>query len=150
MLCQGARRCQAKRWAHSTDPRHDVEQRGYDLIGLVLKRRRLTAGLTQRELERLTYIDQTVISRLENGKQYGLRWSRFAILVSALDGLDDMSARPPTPWLVEMGITPPDYAIESLKERGLLPNDYQPAAASDDPDDPDDPADTDDTEDPDA
>jgi transcriptional regulator with XRE-family HTH domain len=118
-------RCQAPRWAHASDPRHDVEQRGYDLIGVVLNRRRLTAGLTQRELEDLTFIDQTVISRLENGKQYGLRWSRFAILVSVLDGLDDIPAKPRTPWWIEAGITPPAYAIEPLIEQGLLPPDYQ-------------------------
>ena len=121
-------RCQAPRWAHSADPRHEVEQRGYDLIGVVLKRRRLTAGLTQRELERLARIDQTVISRLENGRQYGLRWSRFAILVAALDGLDDVASKPPTPWWVEMGVTPPDYAMERLREEGHLP-----ALADDDP-----------------
>gem|GEM_PF-3062535 len=121
-------RCQAPRWAHSSDPRHEVEQRGYDLIGVVLKRRRVTAGLTQRELERLARIDQTVISRLENGRQYGLRWSRFAILVAALDGLDDVAPKPPTPWWVEMGVTPPDYAMERLREEGLLP-----ALADDDP-----------------
>ena len=86
--------CRAPRWAHSADPRHEVEQRGYDLIGAWLKRRRLLAHLTQREVERLTHIDQTVISRLENGRQYGLRWSRFAILVATLDGLDDATARP--------------------------------------------------------
>ena len=126
-------RCQAPRWAHSSDPRHEVEQRGYDLIGVVLKRRRVTAGLTQRELERLARIDQTVISRLENGRQYGLRWSRFAILVAALDGLDDVAPKPPTPWWVEMGVTPPDYAMERLREEGLLPEDDQPTLADDDP-----------------
>jgi hypothetical protein len=29
-----------------------------------------------------------VISRIENGRQYGLRWSRLAELVDALGGLD--------------------------------------------------------------
>jgi transcriptional regulator with XRE-family HTH domain len=101
-----------------------VEQRGYDLIGAMLKRRRLLAHLTQRELERLTRIDQTVISRLENGRQYGLRWSRFAILVATLDGLDDATASPPTPWWVRMGITPPPFMLEQLRQEGLLPPGY--------------------------
>ena len=114
------------------DPRHEVEQRGYDLIGVVLKRRRVTAGLTQRELERLARIDQTVISRLENGRQYGLRWSRFAILVAALDGLDDVAPKPPTPWWVDVGVKPPDYAMERLRQQGLLPADDQPPLADDD------------------
>ena len=118
------------------DPRHGVEQRGYDLIGVVLKQRRLTAGLTQRELERLARIDQTVISRLENGRQYGLRWSRFAILVAALDGLDDVPPKAPTPWWVEMGITPPAYAMESRREQGLLPANDHPPFAEDGHEDP--------------
>ena len=108
------------------DPRHEVEQRGYDLIGAMLKHRRLRAKLTQRELERLTRIDQTVISRLENGRQYGLRWSRFAILVATLDGLDDATAAPPPPWWIRMGITPPPAMLEQLRHEGLVPPGYEP------------------------
>ena len=92
----------------------------------MLKRRRLLAGLTQRELERLTHVDQTVISRLENGRQYGLRWSRFAILVATLDGLDDATAKPAPPWWVRMGITPPPFMVEQLQQEGLLPPGYEP------------------------
>ena len=113
-------RCQLKRWEHSREERHGIEQRGYDLIGAMVKRRRLAASLTQRELEDLTGIDQTVISRLENGKQYGLRWSRFAVLIGALDGLDDHRSRPSTPWWVKAGITPPAYALERLRAEGLI------------------------------
>ena len=40
-------------------------------------------------------IDQTVISRIENGKQYGIRWSRFALLVDALGGFDVALAASP-------------------------------------------------------
>jgi transcriptional regulator with XRE-family HTH domain len=120
-------RCQAPRWAHSTDPRHEVEQRGYDLIGAMLKHRRSIARVTQRELEYLTRVDQTVLSRLENGKQYGLRWSRFAILVATLDGLDDATAKPPDPWWVRMGIKPPPYMLDQLREQGLLPPEFDPA-----------------------
>jgi transcriptional regulator with XRE-family HTH domain len=88
----------------------------------MIKRRRAAASMSQRKLERLTGIDQSVISRLENGKQYGLRWSRFARLVGVLDGLDE-PARAPTPWWVEMGIIPPDYMLESLRAKGLIPAD---------------------------
>ena len=117
--------CRAPLWAHTADTRHEVEQRGYDLIGAMLKRRRLLAHLTQREVEKLTGIDQTVISRLENGRQYGLRWSRFAILVARLDGLDEATAAPPPPWWVRMGITPPPFMLEQLRQEGLLPPGYE-------------------------
>jgi DNA-binding XRE family transcriptional regulator len=97
--------CRAKRWEHSTDPRHGVEQLGYDLIGARLKDLRVTARLTQRQVEALTGIDQTVISRLENGKQYGLRWARYAILVAVLE--ERQPARTGAgPWWATLGKTP--------------------------------------------
>jgi DNA-binding XRE family transcriptional regulator len=94
-----------KRWEHSLDPRDTAEQRGYDAIGAALKERRVAAGLTQRDLEALTGVDQTVISRLENGKQYGLRWSRYAILVAVLD--ERQGSRLETqPWWATLGKSP--------------------------------------------
>ncbi len=74
-------------------------QRGWHLLGAAIRRRRLSLGWTQRVLEAESGIDQTVISRIENGKQYGLRWSRFAELVDALGGLDarGFEASPPLP-----------------------------------------------------
>ena len=87
----------------------------------MLKRRRVLAHLSQRELERLTRIDQTVISRLENGRQYGLRWSRFAHPRRALDGLDDATAAPPPPWWVTHGHHPDRHSmLEQLRQEGLL------------------------------
>lgn len=56
-------------------------------------------------LEAQSGIDQTVISRLENGRQYGIRWSRFALLVDALGGLGPLPAREPWPGLPP---SPPD------------------------------------------
>lgn len=97
--------CRSKRWEHSTDPRHGVEQQGYDLIGARLKELRRGAGLTQRQLEALTRIDQTVISRLENGKQYGLRWSRYAILIAVLEERQRERTRV-VPWWETLGMTP--------------------------------------------
>ena len=67
-------------------PRDPQEQHGFDLIGAAIKRRRVALGWTQRLLEAQSGVDQTVISRIENGKQYGIRWSRFALLVDALGG----------------------------------------------------------------
>jgi hypothetical protein len=63
-------------------------QRGLKLIGIAVRRRRHYLGVSQRELGTYCGIDQTVIGRLENGKLGGLRWSRFASLVNALNGLD--------------------------------------------------------------
>ena len=76
-------------------PRDPQEQRGFDLIGATVKRRGVSLGWTQRYVEAVSGIDQTVISRIENGKQYGLRWSRFAVLVDALGGVDVALA----PWV---------------------------------------------------
>jgi transcriptional regulator with XRE-family HTH domain len=78
-------------------PRDPQEQHGFDLIGAEIKRRREALGWSQRVLEAQSGIDQTVISRIENGKQYGIRWSRFARLVDALGGLGPPAAREPWP-----------------------------------------------------
>ena len=74
-------------------PRDPQEQHGFDLIGAAIKRRRVALGWTQRLLEAQSGIDQTVISRIENGKQYGIRWSRFALLVDALGGFGGSTGR---------------------------------------------------------
>jgi transcriptional regulator with XRE-family HTH domain len=73
------------------------QQRGFHLLGRTIRRRRASLGLSQRQLEALSEIDQTVISRLENGKQTGLRWVRLAQLVDALDGLESPKDRQPLP-----------------------------------------------------
>jgi transcriptional regulator with XRE-family HTH domain len=78
---------------HEQRPRDPQQQHGLDMIGVMVRSRRVFVGWTQRRLEVYSGIDQTVISRIENGKQYGLRWSRFAQLVEALGGLD---VPPPT------------------------------------------------------
>ena len=63
----------------------------------MLRRRRLWLGWTQRQLEAYSGIDQTVICRLENGKQYGLRWARLADLIDALGGLEVGPGAPDPP-----------------------------------------------------
>jgi len=77
------------------EPFNTRQQRGFHLLGRTIRRRRASLGLSQRQLEALSGIDQTVISRLENGKQTGLRWVRLAQLVDALDGLETPLERPP-------------------------------------------------------
>ncbi len=78
---------------------------GAQAIGRVLRRRREQLGLSQRQLERLSGLDQSVISRLENGKTKGIRFGRFAFLVGSLGGLD-----PSDPWPLTLG-------LQSLQER---------------------------------
>ena len=56
----------------------------------------MALGWTQRQLEAQSGVDQTVISRIENGKQYGIRWSRFALLVDALGGFGGPAGRGPS------------------------------------------------------
>ena len=77
--------------------RDPQEQHGFDLIAAEVKRRRVALNWTQRMLEAYSGVDQTVISRIENGKQYGIRWSRFALLVDALGGFGPLHAREPWP-----------------------------------------------------
>jgi transcriptional regulator with XRE-family HTH domain len=71
-------------------------RRGLRLIGRLVLRRRHLLGLSQRQLEALSGIDQTLISRLENGRLGSLRWMRFARLVAALGGLGETIANPAT------------------------------------------------------
>lgn len=61
---------------------------GLQMLGAAIKRRRLKLGLSQSRLARMTGIHQSTISRFENGKRFGLRWWRFAVLVAVLGGLD--------------------------------------------------------------
>ena len=61
----------------------------------MVKRRRLTIAWSQRDLERASGIDQSAISRLENGRLSGLRFARFARLVTAMNGLDLDAPHPP-------------------------------------------------------
>jgi len=60
---------------------------GYRMIGRLVRERRRRLGISQQHLGRLSGVDQSVISRLENGKLASLGWSRFAAVVCALGGL---------------------------------------------------------------
>ena len=54
-------------------------------LGTALKSARHERGWSQRDLEYRSYVDQTVISRLENGIPVGLRLNTFVRLMGALD-----------------------------------------------------------------
>jgi transcriptional regulator with XRE-family HTH domain len=79
-------------------PLSDRQVQGLELIGLQLKRARLGIGWTQRRLERASGVDQTTISRLENGRLASLRLVRIAALMQALNGT----------WQIFDGAQPPD------------------------------------------
>jgi transcriptional regulator with XRE-family HTH domain len=55
-------------------------------LGIVIRGARLRLGLTQQHLERLSGVDQTTISRLENGRLRSLRLVRLAAIFFALRG----------------------------------------------------------------
>ena len=68
-------------------PRVDpVDQDMLVEMGADLRRRRLEAMLTQRQLEELTLVDQTTISRVENGQISTFRLHRYARLRAGIDG----------------------------------------------------------------
>jgi predicted transcriptional regulator len=72
-------------------------QRGCDLLGAAVKRRRYAIHWSQRDLQRASGVHQSVISRLENGILPGIRFSRFARLVAAMNGLEVDRPHPPLP-----------------------------------------------------
>jgi transcriptional regulator with XRE-family HTH domain len=54
------------------------------LVGLAILRLRVYRGLSQEKLERLSGVDQTTISRLENAKRAGLSVRRLFAILRAL------------------------------------------------------------------
>jgi Helix-turn-helix domain len=69
-------------------------QRGWVILGAMVKRRRIELGWSQRQTELFTGVDQSAISRLETGKLSGMRMSKFARLVAAMNGLDPAAPHP--------------------------------------------------------
>ncbi|HEY8870542.1 MAG TPA: helix-turn-helix transcriptional regulator [Candidatus Limnocylindrales bacterium] len=55
------------------------------MIGSRLKRTRIALGLSQRALEALSGVDQTTISRIENGRAPSFSLGRYARILAALD-----------------------------------------------------------------
>lgn len=97
------------------------EQRGLEMMGTALKRRRVRLNLTQMDLERMTGIDQTVISRIERARRWGISWRRFALLVSVLGGLD-FDPPPPksVPGWERQTWTPNPYLAREAAKRDAL------------------------------
>lgn len=62
----------------------DWQVAGLQALGRQLRRARLARGWAQRELERRSGVDQTTISRLENGRLASLRLLKIAALIHAL------------------------------------------------------------------
>ena len=75
-------------WDAMSPERDPLVQRGMAMLGRAVRRARHRNGWTQRELEARTGIDQSTISKFENGRRLGLRFSRFAMIVAVLGGLD--------------------------------------------------------------
>jgi transcriptional regulator with XRE-family HTH domain len=80
--------------AENRRARHPEIQVGWEMIGRMVKQRRLALGWTQRELSRRSGLDQAAICRLERGTLRGLRFKRFVAIVAAMNGLD---VRAPAP-----------------------------------------------------
>ena len=79
----------------STDIATRSEQHGFDLIGQMVRARRHQSSVGASATSRCSPASTRRSSRgIENGKQFGLRWSRFADLVDALDGLEGVSSPP--------------------------------------------------------
>ena len=71
-------------WARYDDP-GAATSAALVALGRALKSARRERGWSQRDLEIRAYVDQTVISRLENGIPVGLRLNTFVRLMGALD-----------------------------------------------------------------
>jgi transcriptional regulator with XRE-family HTH domain len=92
-------------------PLTDRQVEGLQLIGLQLKRARLRIGWTQLRLEHASGIDQSTISRLENGRLASLRLVRVAALMQALKGTWQIfEVAPP--------LSPPDVCEERHEVEG--------------------------------
>jgi transcriptional regulator with XRE-family HTH domain len=88
------------------DPGRERDQRPPDhpmvVVGGQVRAARLQASLTQRQVEELTGIDQTVISRLENGKGSNMPLGRFAALLIAIDAEIRAAERRVPSWMTPM------------------------------------------------
>ena len=82
-------------WNQAERSERDPElQRGWEIIGAMVKRRRSILGWSQRDLSLASGLAQSAISRLETGRLSGVRFGRFAKLVAAMGGLDPSAPHP--------------------------------------------------------
>ena len=68
-------------------------------VGRQIRAARVHASLTQRQVEELTGIDQTAISRLENGKGSNMPLCRLATLLAAIDAEIQPAERCVPDWM---------------------------------------------------
>ena len=78
-------------------PRHPLA-----VVGGQVPAAQVHASLTQRQVEDLTGIDQTSISRLENGKRSNMPLGRFALLLVAIDAETRPAGRPVPAWIAPL------------------------------------------------
>jgi len=84
--------------AEDRERRFPEVQLGWEILGAMVKRRRVALGWSQRDLQRASGLHQTGVSRLERGILSGIRFSMFARVVAAMNGLDQASTEAaPTP-----------------------------------------------------
>jgi len=57
---------------------------GLGEIGRWVRSARREKGMTQQHLENVSGVDQTIISRLENGRLHSIRFTRLAAVVGAV------------------------------------------------------------------
>jgi predicted transcriptional regulator len=80
--------------AEDRERRFPDVQRGWELLGAMVKRRRMALGWSQRDVQRATGFHQSGVSRLERGILSGIRFSTFARVVAAMNGLDPQAPHP--------------------------------------------------------
>jgi transcriptional regulator with XRE-family HTH domain len=98
--------------------RHPEIQAGWELIGGMVKRRRMALRWTQRDLSRRCGLDQGAICRLERGTLQGLRFKRFVAIVIAMNGLDPADPPPERrPRMIDLFSSP-----ETERGAGPLPD----------------------------
>jgi hypothetical protein len=78
--------------------RTETDVAGAEAIGRLVRSRREQLGLSQRALGEVLHLDQSVISRLENGLVVSLSWRRLIRLVGELGGLEPRDPMPE--WVV--------------------------------------------------
>lgn len=71
-------------------PLSQREMDGLKELGRILRQARLSLALSQRQLERRSLVDQTTISRLENGRLTHLSLEHIARLMQVLRGQIDL------------------------------------------------------------
>jgi len=72
-------------------------QAALELFGRLLRTWRLSAGMSQRMLQRDSGVHQSTISLIENGKRPGIRLVVIARLIAAIERAGSPSSIPPRP-----------------------------------------------------